>query len=187
MALIETIKQLLDNKHVSSKDDKLIFTPKFYKDLAEEYKSVNFNTPSKGVENNQVAVKVYDDFPITTKLNTYQYGDWVEFYSRFISDAKIPAYIEVKFGNSYPANKYSEDGMKAFQKAIKDGHDYRILVVAVGMYYKSKVQYKKAIGSYMASGEWRTDYKSLLEEASNGNLEKYLQNETDSTGSFTLG
>jgi hypothetical protein len=121
------------------------------------------------------------------KLNTYLYQDWVEFYSKFIADAKVPDYAEVKYGNRYATNKYSEAGMKAFQRAIKSGCNYKALVVAVGMYYKSNTQYKKAVGSYMESGEWRTDYAKLLDEVSKGNIENYLTNDTNTTGSFTLG
>ena len=86
--------------------------------------------------------------------------------------------------NKYATNKYSEDGMKAFQKALKDGYKYDVLVLSVALYYKSGIRLKKAIGTYMLSGEWRSDYNELLSKANQGELENHI-NKTIDNGTGT--
>lgn len=89
-------------------------------------------------------------------------------YKKFISDAQVPKRLENNRGESYPANNYSEPGMKAYRKALESGADYEILVKSTMLYYKSGIRFKKAIGNYMHEGIWKTGYDDLQSAASTG-------------------
>lgn len=94
--------------------------------------------------------------------------DWEQDYKDFIVYAKVPSRLEAKRGESYPANTYSEDGMKAFRKAIEQGYDWNLMVNAVILYYKSSIKFKMAIGRFMEEGHWKTNYDELSQAAKKG-------------------
>jgi hypothetical protein len=118
--------------------------------------------------------------------------DWQQEYIRFIQDAKVPARLEGSRGEVYYANKYSEDGMKAFRNIIsKELIDYAMLVRSTILYYKSGTRFKKKIGNYITQGDWRTDYEALKEAATAGEqaLREHITKEVDNGehNSYTLG
>lgn len=98
-------------------------------------------------------------------------------YIEFITRCQIPEKAHDSYGNVYSLNKYSKEGAKAFEAAIKAGFDLKILAITVTLYYKSAVKYKKSIHSYMTSGEWKTDYQLILQKQSEGTLDKHIQDE----------
>lgn len=109
---------------------------------------------------------------------------WVDAFIQFITEAKVPARLEGSRGDVYAANKYSEDGMKAFRKTIESGVDYGVLVRSTMLYYKSSTRFKKTIGNYMAHGDWRTDYEALRSAAIDGTtaIEQHIKQETKDNG-----
>lgn len=117
--------------------------------------------------------------PVPAKFGTYKYQDWVSLYIQFITDSSVPRRILNGRGDPYDANKYSEDGMKAFQKAMKAGAKYELLTKSTMLYYKSGSRFKKSIGNYMSQGDWRTDYMQLLASAEQGveELNKHIKQE----------
>ena len=129
--------------------------------------------------------------PIRELLNKYKYEDWVALYMQFIQQAQIPRRVMNSRGEAYETNKYSEDGMKAFQKAMKAGTDYELLVKSTMLSYKSGSRYKKKIGNYMCEGDWRSDYLALQEKAKEGETEviTHIKNELKdgSYNPYTLG
>ncbi len=133
-------------------------------------------------ENSNVTISD-NTIPDPLQYKVYNYSHWCHFYNQFILACHVPG--KITSGHStYAGNKFSEEGMKAFQKALKDGFEYKGLVMAVTLYYKSSLNYKKAIGRYMSDGEWRTDYAALVSKAQEGNLEKHI-NETINDGPGT--
>lgn len=94
--------------------------------------------------------------------------DWQTRYINFIGEAKVPVFLENSKLDRYSVNKYSEDGMRAFRKALQSGIDYSLLVKSTMLYYKSATKFKKTIGNYMAHGDWLTDYNALREVAMQG-------------------
>lgn len=108
--------------------------------------------------------------------------DWPVMFMELIRDAAVPARLEDNHGGEYDANKYSEEGMKAFKAAILTGADYRMLVRSVMLYYKSSLRYKKKIGNYFTQGDWRTDYLALSQAVEGGKeqLADHIKQETDS-------
>jgi len=182
MQLKQVLEWLITNGLVQNQQGKFKFTNKFYKQLTEEHHPVS--------ETGLMVVSTQQELaiPDVTNYHTYRYEDWVNLYQGFIMQCKIPAKMESSNGNVYSGNKYSEDGMKAFQKAIRDGYRYDVLRVAISLYYASGIRWKKAIGSYMTSGEWRSDYASLLSEASKGeqSLNQHIKRSIDDrTGAGT--
>lgn len=105
--------------------------------------------------------------------------EWEQKYKQFIIDAKVPPYCYSKRGERYSINKYSEDGMKAFRKAIESGCIYEMLVMTVALYYKSGDTLKQAIGRYMAEGTWKSDYDALVHKASADQLKEHINEVTD--------
>lgn len=156
----------------------------FHEDLKSSKKS-----PTLAVQKSiDVPVISHATYPEPQYYKTYNYVHWVNFYTRFILECEVPAKLE---GSNviYAGNKFSEDGMKAFQKALKDGFEYKGLVMAVKLYYKSTIRFKKAIGKYMKDGEWRTDYAEIINNANSGTLEKHIKDTmNEGTGTnYTLG
>jgi len=187
MELKQVIEWLISNGFVQSHKGKFKFCAKVYKHLTGVEKGL---TP-QGTVLEPSLLAVVEEYPSLEKAQLYNYQDWVQFYQHFIALCRVPAKIEMSNGNTYSGNKYSEDGMKAFQKAIKEGFRYDVLRTAVTLYYASATRWKKAIGNYMIAGEWRTDYHELLEQAANGSLQKHIKkiiNEATGAGShFDLG
>lgn len=116
---------------------------------------------------------------------------WENEYKQFILDAKVPKRIDTKWGESYQANAYSEEGMKAFRKAIESGTDLQMMVRSTQLYYASKTRYKQSIGRYISEGTWKTDYDELLNAADGGEqtLIDHIKEETknDEQSSYRLG
>lgn len=106
---------------------------------------------------------------LSTVLSTL---DWPARYIAFIQEAKVPPRLEDGRGGMYYANKYSEEGAKAFRKILEvDKAEYQVLVKSTMLYYKSGTRYKKKIGNYIVDGDWRSDYTDLVEKFSKGEKE----------------
>jgi uncharacterized membrane protein len=106
--------------------------------------------------------------------------DWVEAYKVFINEAKIPKRLENRRGETYDANKYSDDGMKAFRKAMESGIDYQMLVRSTILYYKgANNRLKQSIGRYMHDGTWRSDYDDLMQSVKDNKVEEHIKSELD--------
>lgn len=166
MELKDVAQWLLEKGYAIDMKGKLSFTPHFHKAYANirnsvtmEVAIVNWGTPEMTV--------LYD----ANKVALYKYEDWSMMYMQFIREAKVPNRCVNSHGEPYDINKYSEDGMKAFQKALKTGALYDILVKSTMLAYKSGSRYKKTIGNYMSQGDWRSDYNTLLEKAQQGEQE----------------
>jgi len=169
MEFHEIMSWLVKEQFITFHKGKPIFTPKAHKQLQVTTVPFKADVPPPPP-------------PTVTSVvlaKTSTTGDWTRGYQNFILECNVPDRCFGPSGDPYAGNKYSEEGMKAFKKAISDGYQYDILKLAVTLYYKNTVRMKKAIGNYMSSGEWRTDYDRLLLEASNGTIKQHLNNETN--------
>lgn len=110
--------------------------------------------------------------------------DWVRAYTKFITEARVPARGEDTRGGYYSLNKYSEPGMKAFRKAIEGGANYDALVLSTSLYYRSGVRLKVAVSRYMEEGLWRGDYDAHIASVEAGNQQQHEQ-QTVSDGTHT--
>ena len=174
MKLTQTIEWLLSNGFVQNHKGKFKFTNKTYKQLTGENKGLTAHNTV--VEPAVVKLGVTELLiPDPLSYESYKYEDWVQLYQNFIAQCKVPATMEASNGNVYSGNKYSEEGMKAFQKALRSGYQYDILRMAITLYYASSIRWKKDIGSYMTSGEWRSDYAMLVEQAQKGTLQQHIK------------
>lgn len=104
--------------------------------------------------------------------------DYEEEYKQFILKADVPPRAMDNFGRPYALNKYSKDGAEAYKKALLKGYNPDVMVMVFYTYYKSPVAFKKAVGNYMTSGEWETDYTEFLAQHNQGTLKTYLQKQT---------
>lgn len=93
---------------------------------------------------------------------------WEIAYKQLITNAQVPRRIETRRGESYPANNFSQEGLKAYRKAIEQGYDFTLMAKAVMLYYKSNITCKMAIGRFMSEGHWKTYYDDLAQAASQG-------------------
>lgn len=180
MELKNVLQYLVDNAYVlASKEKGYVLSKKFQEDVKRmkrdrvQSQPVVFDLP------------IVPSIPTTSQLvltKMKAMATWETRFSKFILDAQVPRQLDDNRGNSYAANKYSEDGMKAFRKAMEENVDYGTLVRSTMLYYKSNIRYKKAIGNYFAQGDWRTDYQNLKEAAILGTkeLEQHLLTETKS-------
>lgn len=174
MELKDVVQYLLSNKYISMHNGKYKFTALFNKELTGIERGlakgtvVEPNLPA--VQNTQLEV---------SKLKIYTQAQWTQFYMQFIKSADIPEKCVSTNGDTYSVNKYSEDGCKVFQKALKEGYDLSLLVSTVKLYYKSNTRLKKAIGNYMKDGDWRTDYEVLKKHVEDGKVVDLIKKETD--------
>jgi hypothetical protein len=175
MDLKEVMEWLVTNKFVSIHNGKPKFTTLYHKEVTGIEKGLT----SQGIVRETLPSVVNKAVaPFTQQgIATYTPSQWAFYYTEFITACKIPSKALGTRGESYALNKYSEDGMKAFKQAMKDGYKLDVLIVAVALYYKSSISLKKAVGNYMVSGEWKTDYQVLLENAESGNLNNYVKGE----------
>lgn len=167
----------MSSGYVQNHKGKFKFTNKLYKQLTGENKGLT----SSEVVLEPALAKMGVTVPSLISFHTYTHAEWVAMYQQFILQCKVPAKLESNNGNVYSGNKYSEDGLKAFQKALKEGYKYDVLRMAITLYYASNIRWKKAIGNYMVSGEWRTDYDSMVGHASEGldSLQKHIKHTID--------
>lgn len=202
MTLNEVLQFLRENKYIlSSKEKGYVLSKTFQQDvkrLMTEGEDKPIIPPVKvegrAAEYPMVPSECYSPFDITkidNRIDFLKTINWPDKFIQFINEAKIPARLENNKLEAYAANKYSEDGMKAFRKAIESGIDYGTLVRSTMLYYKSSVRFKKAIGNYMKDGDWRTDYENLKNAAEQGTkeLEQHLKTETKDNGysNYRLG
>jgi len=174
--LKSVMEWLVENKYVTIHKGKPKFTTQYYKDVTGIEKGLTLqgtvveSLPAKVPQ----VPKPFDQNAVAT----YTPQQWCFYYTEFIKACAIPAKGMGPKGDSYALNKYSEDGMKAFRQALKEGYQIQVMIAAVTLYYKSAIFLKKAIGNYMASGEWKTDYQTLIEKAESGELAEHIKNET---------
>jgi hypothetical protein len=172
MELNEVMLWLIASGYVKQHKDKWVFTAPFYKEMTGIAKGLASN--GTVIEPNLPAIT---DTTVLVPGKKYTDMQWGAFYQQFILDCEIPAKCEGNYGNVYELNKYSIDGMKAFRKAMTEGLYRDVLVFAVKLYYKNRTKLKKAIGNYMLSEEWRTDYYTALAKHEAGQLDEHIKQE----------
>lgn len=180
--LQENLQWLLSQGYALEHRKKYKFTEKFYEDLT-------------GTRQGLTRTEAGEYVVVETKLPLVappRVRDWSLEYMNFISESQVPMRLLDSKGTPYSANKYSEDGMKAFRKALESGIEYSVLVKSTMLYYKSSVGFKKAIGNYMKDGDWRSDYKILVDAAQGGeqSLTKHIEKEIrkdEPYHGFTIG
>lgn len=164
--LREVVEFLVDNGYVSFTKRKLaVFTKKFN----EEFSDIPIGL-DKGVV-------VHPDNTSLQTATVFE-ASYEEAYTKFLLACNIPRYSYDSFGKAYSINKYSEEGMKAFKKALQSGYKLELLQATIMLYYKSSTNYKKAVGNYLSSGEWKTDYDNIVKQAEAGTLKDYVRTET---------
>jgi len=156
-----------------------------------KYKLTNkFHVEFKAENRRAIVMAIEPVSPVIMRaLANYIPLTWENRYKQFILDAKVPKRLEVR-GESYQANAYSEEGMKAFRKAIEAGTDLQLLIRATQLYYGSSVRAKQAIGNYMTRGTWKTWYDDLAAAAGAGTdqLIEHIKTETkDEQTGYRLG
>ena len=177
MELKAVMEWLVTNKYVSIHNGKPKFTTLYHKEAIGI---------ERGLTSQGAVLELLPVAPITTlapfnkdRIALYNNAEWCSYYTEFIKSCKIPAKAFGTKGETYALNKYSEDGMKSFKQAMKDGYDIKILILAVALYYQSSISLKKAVSNYMISGEWKSDYQNLVDSAKSGNLADHIKNETE--------
>ena len=175
MNLKDTMTWLIMNKYVTLHKNKPVFTDKARSEMA----AVGKPPPPPSLE---IPEKV-------VQTPAIQGSTIEEQYKQFIALCQIPQKAYDSFGRAYALNKYSNEGVLAFKKAIQKGYKIDVMALAVTLYYKSNMQFKKSVGNYMSSGEWETDYDTVLQKHQDGTLKEHIKTEVhDSTISwFTRG
>lgn len=168
MTLKDAMEFLVTEQYVVFHRKKPIFTQKYH---------------DEAITGLQVAVKPKD----TQEVVHVQLEP--DAYKRLLLEAKIPERGYDAQGRPYALNKYSKDGEAAFIKAVAEGYDPRIIALAIKMYYSSSVSFKKTVTNYMASGEWQSDYDTILRKSKDGTLSEHLKKElaNEYSAPFTRG
>lgn len=172
MELNEVMLWLIASGYVKEHKKKWVFTAPFYKEMTGIAKGLALDNTV--IEPNLPAVTGTE---VLVPEKKYTEAQWSSFYQQFITACEIPARCEGLYGKAYDLNKYSADGVKAFKKAITEGFDFNTLVFTVKLYYKNKTSLKKAIGNYMLSEEWKTDYWVNVGKAAEGKIDEHIKQE----------
>lgn len=172
MELNQVIEYLIDNKYLINRGGKYLLTTSFQKDAVKTDKPTTAVTVQP--KNSLASLK--------TK------ADWTNAYIQFIDLCGVPSIGYSKSG-SYAMNKFSEAALKVFKNALeKEEINPEILILAVRLYYKSDIGYKKSISNYMTSGEWRTDYFKIVNSKDKKQLNEHIEGQRkESGGNFRLG
>ena len=168
MTLQEVTEWLVLNKYMTYHKGKPIFTDKFRQEVSTPLLPATTST----------------SVALSTSV------DYEEEYKQFILKCKVPPRGYDNFQRAYALNKFSKDGAVAYKAAIVKGTNMDILAMVVHTYYKSSINFKKAIGNYMTSGEWQTDYDTFLTKHEQGKLTEHLKQETHDVNNiqwFTRG
>lgn len=167
MILEEVMRWLVEEGYVRFHKGKPVFTEKYHGN------SVTSLSTTKTTE---------------TAIAVLSKDDYEGLYKKFLLQCDIPMRGYDNLGRAYALNKFSKDGAKAFELALKKGYNPEIIRLAVFTYYKSSIQYKMAVTNYMCSGSWETDYDVLLKKHEEGKLTEHLKQETHvHTSRFTRG
>lgn len=178
----EKLIWMVQNGFVEEHRGKYKFTMKAYKELKDVDEGL-YKGELIIVEKEEVKLKFNPGL-----VAKYSKADWTYFYESFILQAKVPKMLPNGKGGTYPTNKFSADGLKAFTEAVKSGVELPLLLLTVQMYYNAnRDQLKKAIGNYMTSGEWRTDYLVLKEKYNEGSLKNYVDGVQESDRKSKFG
>jgi hypothetical protein len=179
MNLKEVVQWMLENKYLAVVNNKYRVTAKFNKEMTGIERGLMMTG------NGPLVIEQSLTLSNTKEISTGGTINWTDQYIKFIVDAEVPARCESSSG-SYDVGKYSEDGMKAFRKAIeKDGVVYGILVKSTMLYYKTHKKFALKIGNYMADGAWRSDYEALKASAENGDVSEHIKKEIDGDKEFS--
>lgn len=170
MTLTEAVEFLIASGYVGKNNSsKLIFLRKTYEEL------------------NVDATGAVTAIAVVSKGSALLPGgvDWETYYMNFISECKVPADATSNDGLPYALSTYSVAGMKAFRKAMMQGIKYNGLVGATTLYYASNKPFKMAIGRYMETESWRTDYANLANAIKENKLEEHVKHTTGKPNTFT--
>lgn len=163
MTTKDAVDHLVQQGYVArNKSNKLIFTKKYYEDHQE--------LPEGAVV--AIAVKEQGISLLSGHV------DWESYYMSFILECDVPRNGRSADGGLYTMNAFSKEGCEAFRKAIMRGIKYEGLVACTKLYYKSNIQMKQAIGKYISSGAWRTDYLQLGKAITEGKVEQHIKQTT---------
>lgn len=177
MDLKLAIEYLIGEGFVVEHKGKLKFTANFY----TAFKGIDGGivlTPDRLLAVMQptpatLARAAQNTLPVPTKqlANT---TNWIDRYMQFIKKCNVPATAKTATG-VYNVNQYSQDGMKAYRKAIEEGVDEEILAKSVALYYNGDAAgYKLKIGNYMGDGTWRTGYMEMVQSLKDGTLKEHI-------------
>jgi hypothetical protein len=167
MTLKEAMDFLVLNEYVVFHKKKPVFTQKYH---------------DEAVTGLQAAIKSATALPSTITLAP-------DAYKILLLECKIPERGYDASGRPYALNKYSKDAEAAFIKAVESGYDPRIIALSLKMYYSSSVAYKKTVTNYMVSGEWQSDYDTIVRKSKDGTLTEHLKKELsdENPAQFTRG
>jgi hypothetical protein len=171
MDINEVHKYLKDNKYLFEFQGKLYITSKYPRDLRRA------ETITIGSSTSLVHVAGDNGVQVVEYLETTK-----ERFKRFIAEAEVPYRITTDTGKSYTANAYSLPAERILNKALKEGFDWRGLVMSAKLYYKSK-GFKQKVSNYFVTGTWESEYDELVKKLTEGKVAQHIQEQTrPSTG-----
>lgn len=193
MELPDVIRFLREHKYLLSNKGNYSLSKSFQEDAKKlQVTDVTMNVDAIPIPAHlgNAVIKAIKDGVIFSDIIPLE--DWASRFVQFIQLAKVPQYLENSKLEQYAANKYNEDAMKIYRKAVeKEGVDEQLLIRAVQLYYSpsNRNRFKKAIGTYFKDGDWRTDYFAMKNAAqSETTLVNHIKHETDEPrgGAFTF-
>lgn len=161
--LSQSVQYLLDNGYMAIIKGKYIVTSKFNKEITGIDQGLTLG-----------AGKV----PLVKEPGIPKQVSWQEMYTRFIAESQVPARVMGPRGEPYQTNAFSEEGLKAFRKALEET-TYELLVEATQLYYTSSIGLKVAVTRYMTEGMWRTQLGELVEHKKAGTLSQHVKSTKD--------
>jgi formyltetrahydrofolate synthetase len=166
MNIKEVNEYLRLNKYIFEFQGKTYITSKFIKDLKkEEVIEISSSSSLQVVPNTSISIITSVSNPIESTKDRFK---------RFIVEAEVPYRIRMDNGKSYTANAYHISAEKVLNKALKDGYDWRGIVMATKLYYKAN-GFKQKLSNYFILGTWESEYDEFVKKLSDGTIAEHVQ------------
>lgn len=167
MTKLEIYLELFRQHHILHFNKQLVVTQKFYRDFS-------IGDIQKGIEEAEKEVaKLPLKLPIVS-VEQFKAAPQPLSFKQFIIDCDVPEKLYMSTGSFYWANRYSEKAGKVFDKMLRDGVRYDILVIATKLYYKAGGA-RQAISNFILEGSWESFYDKMLDNLNNGTAEKHIK------------
>lgn len=161
----EAIELLISTGDIISMKGKYTLTGQFHRDFVPVPKT-GLVVSNQLATNSSQAIVTQQDKILSVK----------ELLKKFREDAEIPFRISNDGGKPFTANAIGIDGIKAFEKILKEGIDYQVLVYATKLYYKSD-SFRKGLTNYLVQGDWEVAYLEFKKKLDDGNIDGYIKGE----------
>ena len=168
------LQYLKDNLYLIREGESFVVSNKFYRDTRSR---LPIPTDAHVVSD---TIKSSISTPVGSSMG--KGGLTKNDYKEFIEKAQVPSKINAGNGSFFWANRYSNDGFKAWKNAI-ESVEYKVLLAATTYYYKQGNTARVMVGNFFSQGI----YESFVDDVNNALDKKKTLVVEDSSSNMEQG